>query len=95
VDAPGRSFDHEFEIVVEPVPTGRRGPDRRQWLKAAVSPFPGACAAAAAASSAPTAATISAFCGTDLDAADAEHEANVTEMRQAAQGLRDALAERG
>jgi hypothetical protein len=36
-----------------------------------------------------------AFCGTDLDAADAEHEANLTDMRQAAQALRDALAERG
>ena len=33
-----------------------------------------------------------AFCGTDLDAAEAEHEANVTEMRRAAQALRDALA---
>lgn len=33
-----------------------------------------------------------AFCGADLDAADAEHEANVMEMRQAAQELRDALA---
>jgi hypothetical protein len=36
-----------------------------------------------------------AFCGTDLDAADAEHEENVAEMRRAAQALRDALAERG
>lgn len=36
-----------------------------------------------------------AFCGTDLDAADAEHEANVMEMRRAAQALRDALAGRG
>ncbi|HXH91639.1 MAG TPA: hypothetical protein VNN25_08665 [Thermoanaerobaculia bacterium] len=35
------------------------------------------------------------FCGTDLDAADAEHEANVMEMRRAAQALREALAERG
>ena len=33
-----------------------------------------------------------AFCGIDLDAADAEHEANVAEMRRAAQALRDALA---
>ncbi len=33
-----------------------------------------------------------AFCGTDLDAADAEHEANLMEMRQAAQELREALA---
>ena len=36
-----------------------------------------------------------AFCGADLDAADAEHEENVAEMRRAAQALRDALAERG
>ena len=35
-----------------------------------------------------------AFCGSDLDAADAEHEENVAEMRRAAQALRDALAER-
>ena len=35
------------------------------------------------------------FCGTDLDAADAQHEANVTEMRRAAQALRKALAEGG
>lgn len=33
-----------------------------------------------------------AFCGADLDAADAEHEANLLEMRQLAQELRDALA---
>jgi hypothetical protein len=36
-----------------------------------------------------------AFCGTDLDAADAEHEANVLEMRRAAQALREALASLG
>jgi hypothetical protein len=36
-----------------------------------------------------------AFCGTDLDAAEAEYEANVTEMRRAAQALREALAGRG
>jgi hypothetical protein len=36
-----------------------------------------------------------AFCGADLDAAEAEHEANVAEMRQAAQALREALAGRG
>lgn len=36
-----------------------------------------------------------AFCGTNLDAADAEHEANVMEMRLAAQELREALAGRG
>jgi hypothetical protein len=35
------------------------------------------------------------FCGTDLDAADAEHEENLAEMRRAAQALREALAERG
>jgi hypothetical protein len=35
------------------------------------------------------------FCGTNLDAADAEHAANVAEMRRAAQALRDALAARG
>ena len=35
------------------------------------------------------------FCGTDLDRAEAEHEANLTEMRRAAQALRDALAQRG
>jgi hypothetical protein len=35
-----------------------------------------------------------AFCGTDLDAADEEHEANVAEMRRAAEALRQALAER-
>ena len=33
-----------------------------------------------------------AFCGTDLNVAEAEHEANVAEMRRAAQALRDALA---
>lgn len=33
-----------------------------------------------------------AFCGTNLDAAEAEHEANLAEMRQAAQALREALA---
>jgi hypothetical protein len=31
------------------------------------------------------------FCGTDLAAAEAEHEANLAEMRRAAQALRDAL----
>jgi hypothetical protein len=36
-----------------------------------------------------------AFCGTDLDAADAEHEENVAKMRRIAQALREALAERG
>ena len=36
-----------------------------------------------------------AFCGTDLAAAEAEHEANVTEMRRLAQALREALAGRG
>jgi len=35
-----------------------------------------------------------AFCETNLDAADAEHEANVAEMRRLAQELREALAER-
>jgi hypothetical protein len=35
------------------------------------------------------------FCGTDLDAADARHEANVAEMRRAAEALRKALAEHG
>ena len=35
------------------------------------------------------------FCGTNLDAADARHEANVMEMRRAAEALRKALAERG
>jgi len=34
------------------------------------------------------------FCGTDLDAAEEKHEANVAEMRRAAQALRKALAER-
>jgi len=33
------------------------------------------------------------FCGADLDRADAEHEANLTEMRRAADALRKALAE--
>ena len=32
-----------------------------------------------------------AFCGTDLDAAEAEHEANMAEMRRLAQELREAL----
>lgn len=36
-----------------------------------------------------------AFCGTDLDSAEAEHEAAVTEMRRAAEALRAALAARG
>lgn len=36
-----------------------------------------------------------AFCGTNLDAADAEHEANLAEMRRAAQNLREALASFG
>jgi hypothetical protein len=35
-----------------------------------------------------------AFCGADLDAAEAEHEANVAEMRRAAQALREALLSR-
>lgn len=35
------------------------------------------------------------FCGADLDAAEEQHEANVSEMRRAAQALRKALAERG
>ena len=35
-----------------------------------------------------------AICGTNLDAADAEHEANVMEMRRLAQELRKALAGR-
>jgi hypothetical protein len=35
-----------------------------------------------------------AFCGTDLDAAEEKHEANVLAMRRAAQALRKALAER-
>lgn len=34
------------------------------------------------------------FCGADLDAAEAEHEANVAEMRRAADALRKALADR-
>jgi hypothetical protein len=33
-----------------------------------------------------------AFCGTNLDAADAQHEANLMEMRRAADALRRALA---
>jgi hypothetical protein len=33
-----------------------------------------------------------AFCGTNLDAADARHEANLMEMRRAADALRQALA---
>ena len=32
------------------------------------------------------------FCGCDLDAAEAEHEAAVAEMRRAAEALRAALA---
>ncbi|HEX6375322.1 MAG TPA: hypothetical protein VFZ91_06340 [Allosphingosinicella sp.] len=36
-----------------------------------------------------------AFCGADLDAAEAEHEARLAEMRQAAEALRTALACRG
>ncbi len=36
-----------------------------------------------------------AFCGTDLEAAEAEHEENLEEMRRAAAALRDALAGRG
>ena len=35
-----------------------------------------------------------AFCGTDLDAADEKHEANLSAMRRAAKALRNALAER-
>jgi rRNA maturation endonuclease Nob1 len=35
------------------------------------------------------------FCGADLAAAEAEHEANVAEMRRAADALREALAGRG
>jgi rRNA maturation endonuclease Nob1 len=35
-----------------------------------------------------------AFCGSDLDAADAEHEAHVSEMRRVARALRQALTER-
>ena len=35
-----------------------------------------------------------AFCGTDLDAAEEQHEANLTKMRRAAEALRKALAER-
>ena len=35
------------------------------------------------------------FCGTDLNAAKAEHEANVAEMRRAAQSLREALKKYG
>ncbi|MEA3064233.1 MAG: hypothetical protein QOJ27_668 [Sphingomonadales bacterium] len=34
------------------------------------------------------------FCGADLAAAEAEHEANVAEMRRAAEALRAALAGR-
>jgi hypothetical protein len=33
------------------------------------------------------------FCGADLAAAEAEHEANVAEMRRAAEALRAALDE--
>jgi len=32
------------------------------------------------------------FCGADLAAAEAEHEANLAEMRRAADALREALA---
>jgi rRNA maturation endonuclease Nob1 len=32
------------------------------------------------------------FCGVDLDTAEAEHEANLAEMRRAADALREALA---
>jgi hypothetical protein len=32
-----------------------------------------------------------AFCGTDLDSAEAGHEAALAEMRRAAQALREAL----
>ena len=35
------------------------------------------------------------FCGADLAAAEAEHAANVAEMRRAAEALRAALAARG
>ncbi|HEY0414010.1 MAG TPA: hypothetical protein VGD66_12810 [Allosphingosinicella sp.] len=35
------------------------------------------------------------FCGTDLAAAEAEHEANVAEMHRAADALRAALARVG
>jgi hypothetical protein len=35
-----------------------------------------------------------AFCGTDLDEAEEEHQANLSEMRRAAEALRKALAER-
>ncbi|MEA3053268.1 MAG: hypothetical protein QOG72_2171 [Sphingomonadales bacterium] len=35
------------------------------------------------------------FCGADLAAAEAEHEANVAEMRRAARALREALARNG
>jgi hypothetical protein len=35
------------------------------------------------------------FCGCDLAAAEAEHEANVAEMRRAAQALREALGRNG
>ena len=34
------------------------------------------------------------FCGCDLDAAEAEHEAALAEMRRAADALREALASR-
>lgn len=35
------------------------------------------------------------FCGADLDAREAEHEADRAELRRAADALRRALAERG
>jgi hypothetical protein len=34
-----------------------------------------------------------AFCGTDLDAAEEQHQANVSAMRRAAEALRKALAD--
>jgi hypothetical protein len=36
-----------------------------------------------------------AFCGADLAAAEAEHEANVAEMHRAADALREALSRHG
>jgi hypothetical protein len=36
-----------------------------------------------------------AWCGSDLAAAESEHEANVAEMRRAAEALRRALARTG
>jgi hypothetical protein len=35
------------------------------------------------------------FCGGDLDALQAEHEANLDEMRRAAEALREALGRHG